>query len=153
MTLRFRPYPGLSVGAAVMTAILVGLGVWQVERLHWKLDLIATMNRKLHAAPIAVGGFGSPFPQSPQNEYVRVSLSGRFDNSKEAYVFTTDPALGAVYHVLAPFTTDAGHTFLVDRGMVPTEKRDPSSRSQGQIMGETHLVGIWRTPDAPGWCT
>ena len=27
-----------------MIAILIGLGVWQLERLHWKLDLIATVN-------------------------------------------------------------------------------------------------------------
>lgn len=153
MAFSFRPYPGLTIATAFLTAILIGLGVWQIQRLHWKLDLIATMNRKMHAVPIAVDGPGGPLARTPENEYARVSLEGRFDNSKEAYVFATDPDRGAVYHVVTPFTTDAGHTYLVDRGMVPIDKRDPASRAEGQITGETHLIGIWRTPDAPGWFT
>ena len=152
-SVHFAPYPGFTIATAILTAILVGLGVWQIQRLQWKLDLIATMARKMDAAPIAVDGPAGALRQVPQNEYARVSLSGHFDNSKEAYVFTTDPALGAVYHVLTPFETDAGQTYLVDRGMVPAEKRDPSSRAKGQISGETHLIGIWRTPDAPGLFT
>jgi surfeit locus 1 family protein len=153
MALRFRPYPGFTITAAIMTAILISLGVWQIGRLHWKLDLIATMDRKMHAAPVAVDGDGRPFAWAPENDYARVSLSGRFDNSKESYVFTTGPGGIPVYHVLTPFMTDAGHTYLVDRGMVPVDMRDPMSRAQGQVGGQTHIVGIWRTPDAPGTFT
>ncbi len=153
MALSFRPYPGFTVAVAIMTAILIGLGVWQVERLHWKLDLIATMNTKMHAAPMAVDDAGGALAQLPQNEYARVLLQGRFDNAKETYVFATDPELGAVYHVLTPFTTDAGHIYLVDRGMVPPGKRNPSTRQEGWMTGETSVTGIWRTPDAPGWFT
>jgi len=154
MPLRFRPYPGFTIAVAIMTAILIGLGVWQVERLHWKLNLIATMDRKMHAAPVAVdGGAGAPFAWVPEHDYARVSLSGRFDNAKETYVFTTGPGGSPVYHVLTPFMTDAGHVYLVDRGMVPMEKRDPATRAEGQIEGETHVTGIWRTPDEPGLFT
>ena len=153
MALRFQPYPGFTIAVAIMTAILIGLGVWQVERLHWKLDLIATMDRKMHAAPASVDGAGASFAATPGNDYARVSLSGRFDNSKEAYVFTTGEGGEPVYHVLTPFITDAGHIYLVDRGMVPTEKRDPATRMEGQIEGETHVTGIWRTPDGPGLFT
>jgi surfeit locus 1 family protein len=153
MALRFRPYPGFTITAAIMTAILISLGVWQIGRLHWKLDLIATMDRKMHAAPLAVDGGATPFAWVPRNDYARVSLNGRFDNSKESYVFTTGPGGIPVYHVLTPFMTDAGHTYLVDRGMVPVDMRDPMSRAQGQVGGQTHIVGIWRTPDAPGTFT
>jgi surfeit locus 1 family protein len=153
MALNFRPYPGFTITTAIMTAILIALGVWQVERLHWKLELIATINRKMHGTPIAVEGSGTSLAWLPQNDYARVSLEGRFDNSKEAYVFTTGPEGNPVYHVLTPFTTDAGHIYLVDRGMVPMDKRNPASRPQGQIAGETHIIGIWRTPDGPGLFT
>jgi surfeit locus 1 family protein len=153
MSLRFRPYPGFTITVAIMTAILIGLGVWQVERLHWKLDLIATMDRKMHAVPVPVDGTGAPFAWVPQNDYARVSLSGHFDNFREAYVFTTGPEGSPALHVLTPFITDASHVYLVDRGMVPTEKRDPASRAHGQIEGETHVTGIWRTPDGPGMFT
>ncbi len=151
MGLRFRPYPGFTVTVAILTFILIGLGVWQLQRLQWKLALIATMDRKMHAAPLPVDDArGEMLIQEPENEYARVTLRGRFDNKAEAYIFTTDPERGAAYHVLTPFRTDGGHTYLVDRGMVPVEKRDPASRPAGLIEGETSLVGIWRTPDAPG---
>jgi surfeit locus 1 family protein len=153
MAVSFRPYPGFTIAAAIMTAILISLGVWQIQRLHWKLDLIATMDRKMHAAPVTVDGAGAAFTWVPQNDYARVALNGRFDNSKESYVFTTGLGGMPVYHVLTPFTTDAGHTYLVDRGMVPIDKRDPASRPQGQVEGQTHIIGIWRTPDGPGLFT
>jgi surfeit locus 1 family protein len=153
MAVSFRPYPGFTIAAAIMTAILISLGVWQIQRLYWKLDLIATMDRKMHAAPVALDGAGAAFTWVPQNDYARVALNGRFDNSKESYVFTTGPGGMPVYHVLTPFTTDAGHAYLVDRGMVPIDKRDPAGRAQGQVEGETHIVGIWRTPDGTGLFT
>ena len=153
MALRFRPYPGLTVAVAIMIAMLIGLGVWQVQRLRWKLDLIATMDRKMHAAPVMVDGGAAPFAPTPENDYARVVIQGHFDNAREAYVFTTGPEGDPVYHVLTPFTTDAGHTYLVDRGMVPMEKRDPASRAQGRIEGETRVTGVWRTPDGPGLFT
>jgi surfeit locus 1 family protein len=148
MALRFRPYPGLTVAVMILTAILVALAVWQVERLSWKLNLIATMDRKMHAPPIAVDS--AKLKAVGHDDYTHVVLRGRFDNGKEAYVFTTNPDLGAVYHVLTPFQTLAGHIYLVDRGMVPPARRDPRTRKEGEIEGETQVVGIWRTPDPPG---
>ena len=50
----FRPYPGFTVFAVIMIAILCGLGVWQLQRLQWKLALIARVNGHLAAAPISL---------------------------------------------------------------------------------------------------
>ena len=55
-----------------------------------------------------------------------------------------------VYHVLTPFTSDAGRTYLVDRGAVPKEMLAPATRSAGQPQAALTITGIWRTPDAPG---
>ena len=154
MGLRFRPYPGFTITTFVMVAILIGLGVWQLERLQWKLALIAHMNRKMHAAVLPVDDAkGGMLGSTPDNEYTRVSLHGRFDNSKEAYVFTTDAGGNPVYHVLTPFRTDVGHIFLVDRGAVPKEHLAPVTRAAGQMDGDVSVTGIWRTPDARGFFT
>jgi len=48
----FRPYPGLTFACAILFAILCGLGVWQLERLQWKLALIAQVNSHMAAAPV-----------------------------------------------------------------------------------------------------
>ena len=53
-----------------------------------------------------------------------------------------------VYHVLTPFETARG-TLIVDRGLVPGDLRDPSTRLRGQLSGERHIVGVWRVPDPP----
>jgi surfeit locus 1 family protein len=149
MGLRFRPYPGLTIAAAISIAILIGLGVWQLQRLKWKLALIAEMTSHMTAAPIAPDQALKLSADAVQ--YRRVALTGRFENAKEAYVFTTGPDGGPVYHVLSPFLTDGGRVFMVDRGFVPQEKRDPATRKA--VTGETRLMGIWRVPDPPGWFT
>lgn len=147
--LHFRPFWKLTFASAVLFAILISLGVWQVERLHWKLDLIARVNARLSAAPFSLDDGGTPFWE-PLNEYKRVSLTGRFDNSKEVYVFGTDKDGAPVYHVIVPFRMNDGRTFLIDRGIVPKNKLDPVMRRAGQIDGVTRVTGVWRTPDGPG---
>src|SRR4051812_47648859 len=100
----FRPYPGLTIACALLFAILCGLGTWQLERLQWKLALIATVNGHMAAAPGTVDAMLAMKPDEAQ--YRRVTLRGRFDHAKEAYVFTTGEGGAAVYHVLTPFTTN-----------------------------------------------
>jgi surfeit locus 1 family protein len=147
--LRLRPYPGFTLFTAISVALLCGLGVWQVQRLHWKLDLIAMMNRNMRIRPIAFDAGGKMIPEI-YNQYDHVTGSGHFDNAKETYLFATGAGGGEIFHVLTPFTTVAGQTFLVDRGVVPREKLDPASRRAGQLEGVVRVTGIWRWPDAPG---
>ena len=48
---------GLLIPAAVTLcglAVLLGLGTWQVERKAWKEGLIATLNARAAAAPVAL---------------------------------------------------------------------------------------------------
>jgi surfeit locus 1 family protein len=41
----------VSLAALIVFAILVALGLWQVERLHWKETLIATSRRASMGSP------------------------------------------------------------------------------------------------------
>ena len=146
----FRPYPGLTIACALLFAILCGLGTWQLERLQWKLALIATVNGHMAAPPVPLDQIAAMKPDDAQ--YRHVTLKGQFDHSKEAYIFTTD-AGAAVYHVLTPFKTDDGRLLMVDRGEVPKEKLDPATRAGGNPAGEVQITGVWRAPDAPGLFT
>jgi len=147
--MRFRPYPGFTIAAIIMVAILCGLGVWQLQRLQWKEALIATVSGHMTAAPVSLDQVLAMNADDAQ--YRKVALSGRFANAKEAYVFTTDVNGDAVYHVLTPFLTDDGRTLMVDRGEIPQTKLSPQSRTA--VEGETHLVGVWRVPDGTGLFT
>ncbi|MEI9931584.1 MAG: SURF1 family cytochrome oxidase biogenesis protein [Rhizomicrobium sp.] len=148
--LHFRPLWKLTFASAVLFAILIALGIWQLDRLQWKLGLIAQVNSNIHAAPISPD---AAIAMGSAAQYRRVALDGHFDNSKEAYVFGTVDGGLPVYHVIVPFTARDGRVFLIDRGVVPKEKLAPETRVAGQIEGDAHVVGVWRVPDPPGWFT
>ncbi|MEJ0026113.1 MAG: SURF1 family protein [Rhizomicrobium sp.] len=145
--MRFRPLPGITVAAAILLALLIGLGVWQLQRLQWKLALIEQVNRNLTAPPLPLDRI---LALGPKAEYRRVALAGRFDNAKEAYIFGIGVEGAPVFHVVVPFQTDDGRELLVDRGIVPRDLRDPATRPRGVVAGETKLVGVWRAPDTGG---
>ena len=143
----FRPYPGLTIACILLFAVLCGLGVWQLERLQWKLALIARVDSHMAAAPLSPDQLLAMNPDDVQ--YRRVTLNGRFDHAREAYVFTTDEG-AAVYHVLTPFQTGDGKVLMVDRGEVPKDKLNPATRAAGNVAGAMQVTGVWRVPDAPG---
>ncbi|HET7085029.1 MAG TPA: SURF1 family protein [Rhizomicrobium sp.] len=147
----FRPYPGLTIACALLFAILCALGAWQLQRLQWKLALIATVNSHMTAAPVSLDRMAAMKPDDAQ--YRRVILRGQFDHAKEAYVFTTDASGGAVFHVLTPLKTSSGEILMVDRGEVPKEMLDPATRAAGNVTGAVEITGVWRAPDAPGLFT
>ena len=142
----FRPYPGLTIACALLFAILCALGTWQLNRLSWKLALIARVNSHMAAPPVSLDAIQEMSGDDAQ--YRRVTLNGHFDHAREAYVFTTD-AGAAVYHVLTPFKTKDGKLLMVDRGEVPKEKLDPATRAAGNVANALRLTGVWRVPDAP----
>jgi surfeit locus 1 family protein len=70
-------------------------------------------------------------------------VTGAFLNDRETQVqAVTD--LGGGYWVMTPFRTDDGFTVLVNRGFVPTQRRDPATRPSGQITGRTVVTGLMR---------
>jgi surfeit locus 1 family protein len=146
----FRPLPALTAFCALLFASLVALGLWQLDRLQWKLGLIEEVQHNLATPPISLDAV---LALGPKAQYRRVALDGRFDNAKEAYVFGTDNTGAPVYHVILPFETRDYRTLLVDRGIVPKERLNPATRSAGQVEGETRVVGVWRVPDPLGWFT
>ena len=60
------------------TVGFIALGVWQVERLQWKRDLIARVDARVHAtpAPVQASSFRSALDPA-EDEYRRVTATGR----------------------------------------------------------------------------
>lgn len=132
---------------------LVGLGLWQMQRLHWKEDLIARIAARAHAAPTALPAEREwPDLRPDDYDYRHVRLAGVFDHSKEALVFrgSADGKAGAGgpgYLVLTPLRLADGAIVIVNRGFTPLAARDPSKRIAGQIAGEVALTGLMRPPE------
>jgi surfeit locus 1 family protein len=148
VTLRFQPLPGFTILCVPLFLTLVGLGVWQLERLQWKLGLIGQMNRNLAATPISLDA--ALALGNDRAQYRPVAVTGRFEPAREVYVYTTGPNGAPVYHVLTPLLLGGGRAVVIDRGYVALPLRDPASRPGSEPPGRVEIVGIWRTPDLPG---
>lgn len=131
-------------------AILVGLGIWQVERREWKLDLIARVEQRIHAPELAVPGPSEWSRVTPQtHEYLRVRLSGSYLNDRETFAQAVT-ALGGGFWVMTPFRTDEGFIVLVNRGFVPFDRKAPATRQADLVEGATTVTGLLRISEPGG---
>ncbi len=142
-------WPGLFAAAAF--AILISLGTWQMQRLAWKEDLLARIERRIHADPVDLPP-PVEWPGLAQDdfEYMRVRVSGVFDHAREVLIFR--PAGGVEkqpgYHVVTPLRIGGGDaTIFVNRGFVPEALKAAASRAPGQVAGEKTITGLLRAPE------
>ncbi len=138
---------------AVMLPVLIGLGLWQLDRRQWKEGLLRDLAARAKAPPVAIetllGPDGDLSKPAHDLEYLAVSAQGHFHHDKESYIYAPDPALGPGVHVVTPFELASGRIVLVNRGFVPDAKRDPASRAEGLESGPTEIYGLVRTLDEP----
>lgn len=134
---------------------LVGLGIWQWQRLGEKQALIARIEARTALPPqeLSLKELIASGLSAEQLDYTPVTLRGRFLNADEAQIFTNRPdaaagEIGGVgYDVMTPFAAEGGGVILVDRGFVPDDRRDPATRAQGQIAAPLSITGLVRRPE------
>lgn len=147
----------LTVATGAALAVLLGLGTWQVERLSWKTDLIARVESRLSEEPASLPPPESWASLDPQAiEYAPVRLAGRFDPDREFHVqiALTQPKgpLGGIgYFVLAPLLLDDGNVVIVNRGFVPSDRKDPASRPEAAPDGRVEIAGLMRPAEQRSW--
>jgi surfeit locus 1 family protein len=136
----------LLLGLCVLLAFaFAALGVWQVERRAWKLDLIARVTARSTAA-------AAPLPPRAawreDQSYHRVRVTGTLMTDRETLVqAVTD--YGPGWWVMTPLKTDAT-TLLVNRGFVPNERRDPKTRQAARPNDLVTITGLLRTTEPGG---
>jgi surfeit locus 1 family protein len=159
-TRRRVPHIILAALALLLIVLFTGLGTWQVFRLQWKLDLIARVEQRVHAAPAAPPSVARWSGISAgSDEYRRVQVAGTY-----LYEYTTPvQALteqGSGYWLLTPLCTTDGHVILVNRGFIPA---DPGARTRYQPRksdgypcatnagGAVQLTGLLRISEPKGF--
>lgn len=131
----------------MLFVVFVALGVWQIQRLAWKTDLIAQVDARVHAAPVAAPRPSDGPVSRAEDQYRRVAVRGVFLNDRETLVqAVTD--LGGGFWVMTPFRTDDGFVVLVNRGFVPPDRRDPTTRPAPQ--GRQAVTGLLRITEPNG---
>ncbi len=128
-------------------AILLVLGVWQLQRLAWKEDILSGIAARMEAAPI-------PLPRQPTeaaDEYVLVEVAGRL-GGQELHVITSLKPFGPGFRVVTPIETAEGRRLLVDRGFIPEADKSParapfSAKVQGRLLWPDETDSFTPSPD------
>lgn len=141
--------------AAVLVglAVLLSLGTWQVQRLHWKESLLADIAARRHAAPVAIADIEARLARGEDIEYRRVTVTGIFQHDRERHFFATLNGRTGFY-VYTPMVLagngggegegENGRVLLVNRGFVPYEMKEAQTRLDGQVSGVQTITGYAR---------
>ena len=139
-----------TVAAVACMAILVGLGVWQLDRKAWKENLIASLTTRLSKAP-------EPLPPrenwerltEKNDEYLRVAFPAQFLPGESAFVYTAGSAFrpdvsGPGYWVMTPARVAGGSIVIINRGFVPLNNKEAANTLPP---GSVDIVGVLRWPE------
>jgi surfeit locus 1 family protein len=101
------------------TAVLISLGVWQLQRLAWKEGILAEIDARMAAAPVALPAD----PEPARDRFLPVTASGTITD-EEIDVLVSVKGTGAGYRIISAFETDDGRRILLDRGFVRDDEKD-----------------------------
>ena len=141
-------------------AVLIWLGLWQLQRLEWKEGVLAEIDARMIADPV-------PLPASPDpvvDRFLPVTATGTI-TGEEIHVLVSMKQFGPAYRIVSAFETEDGRRILLDRGIVrDAEKTDPRPPVAGvTVTGNLHwpdeidgytpepdyLENIWFARDVP----
>ncbi|HBD90909.1 MAG: cytochrome oxidase biogenesis protein Surf1, facilitates heme A insertion [Rhodobacteraceae bacterium GWE1_64_9] len=137
-------------------AILIGLGSWQVSRLQWKQDILAAIEAKIMAAPVAL-----PAAPGEADRYLPVQAEGRL-TGEGLRVLASRKLIGAGYREIAVLET-GGRRVMVDLGFVTEGIAFTLPEAPASVIGNLHwpaevdsftpvpdlAKGLWFARDVP----
>ncbi|MFC3441038.1 SURF1 family protein [Sphingobium rhizovicinum] len=140
---------GLTLIALIIFSGFSALGIWQVQRLAWKRDLIARVDARVHAPPVP-----APATATKDDEYRRVTLTGAFLHDKAALTQAVT-VRGPGFWLMTPLRRADGGITFINRGFVPDRKtRYDRPTGQVQVTGLLRLTepggGFLRSNDPAG---
>ena len=146
--IRLRPALWPTLISLPILVLALSLGVWQMERREWKRDILDRLTTNQAAAPMPLDDLlrGDPL----RHEYGRVKIAGSFVHDKEFHLAARSLKNKVGLQVVTPLKTDDGRVVLFDRGWIPSEKKEPSKRAEGQVAGRVELTGIVRRSQIRG---
>ena len=159
MTTKAVPDPkrfpiGLTIATAVALAILIGLGVWQVQRLAWKETLLARIAALQGAPPAPLGPVLDRIAAGADAGFTRVVVDcPGLGQAPFLELFSVREA-GAGMRLISACKVLAGGygSVLVDRGFVSDQvsARPPIDAAS---TAPIHMTGVLRVPDKATFVT
>lgn len=135
--------------AAVAFAILIGLGVWQLQRLAWKTALIRQVEALQSAEARPLAPVLTRSADAGSAEFTRVwTTCPELERTPTLRLYALREQMGYRLITACPVRAGPYRSILVDRGFILREA--VSHVEAGADRGETAVVGVLRRGDAPG---
>jgi surfeit locus 1 family protein len=142
----------LTISTLVALAILISLGVWQLQRRDWKHALIERIEARADGPPVSLQQVLERWQRDRDIEYMRVELTGELRAAQEFHIYQIRDGR-AGWRVVSPFETD-GRIVMLDRGFVPEPLKDRATRADQPVpRGEITLTGLARAPGQANFVT
>lgn len=140
--LKLRPLRWPTIIMLPIVVLSLSLAMWQMERRAWKRDILDRIATNQAAAPLSLDELlkGDPL----RFEYGRVKVSGTFLHDKEFYLAARSLKSKVGMQVVTPLRAENGAIVLIERGWIPSDKKEPEKRAEGQLPGKVELTGILR---------
>lgn len=121
-----------------------------MQRLGWKLDLIARVNARVHAPAVSAPGPASwSGISATHSQYRHVQVKGRFLHGEQTFVLTTTHK-GRGFWVMAPLQTQRGFIVLVNRGFVPANHLGTPEAQVPAPQQPVRVTGLLRITESGG---
>lgn len=143
--IRFRPSFRATVIAVPAFVALVGLGVWQMNRLAWKTETIAYRETMLTAPAVPLSDDADTI------EFRRVVVEGEYLHDKEMFLAATTGDGRFGFHVITPLRRPDGSFVLIDRGWIPPGMREGWLRADSLTEGPVTVEGVIRSNPGRSW--
>jgi len=154
---------GFGVFTFAMVAVLVGLGMWQLQRRVEKHALVAALTERLAAAPGSLPPPAQWSVLSPvSDEFRRVSFAAAYSSGADAMVYSSGSSVredisGPGTWAFMPARLSTGETVVINSGFVQNTMLD-RARQDGAVTrlvtGEpVTLTGYIRFPETAGMLT
>lgn len=124
-------------------AVLIALGTWQVQRLAWKQDLLASIEQRSRMQPAAIEEVEQTLEAGDPVEYRAATVTGEFVHDGEQHFFATFNGQTG-YYVYTPMKLADGRYLLVNRGFVPYDLKEPETRPGSLTPGVQTVTGLVR---------
>ncbi|MDA0661234.1 MAG: SURF1 family protein [Proteobacteria bacterium] len=146
--MRFRPQFWPTVVTVPMLIALIGLSIWQFNRYGWKADLIEKLDTRAESAAIDLPPAGAI---TEALEFQRVRVAGTYLHDKEFHLVARSLRGNPGVHIFTPLRrADGSGIELINRGWVPGDRLDASTREPGQLAGAVTVEGIIRLDKGQG---
>jgi surfeit locus 1 family protein len=158
-----RGVAGLGIFTLLTLALLIGLGIWQLQRRTEKHALIAQLTERLAAAPAALPSLAQWSALTPaRDEFRRVRFFATYEQRPDAMVYSSGSAIrddvsGPGTWAFLPAQLPGGETVVINAGFVQNTMQDRGQQDRAVARLVTGapvtLTGYIRFPESAGALT